>query len=267
MNFAPNNTNSNLPPILLTSCIYISDHAVKLPDPEPRIKYTLESIAKWLQMFPSIRLVVCDNSGFDFTELTQKHFANAAIECLHFKADTQKVSYHGKGYGEGEIIRYALENSSILTESTCFAKCTAKLWVENYLECLSQWNGRFVCRLTFKNIFSLKRSCIEHIDTRFYLVDKDFYNKYLLCAHTNLGGNTGVSIEDRYLQIIQENNILNVAFKIPPIVGGVGGGIGKHYNISKSKQLKEKLRYWLASRLPQYSQLFVIKTEDSSTLF
>ena len=103
-----------LPPVLLTSCIYISDFAVKLTDPTDRINFTLESIEKWLNIVPGVKLVVCDSSGFNFSLLVKNKFPNANIECLFFVADKSLVKYHGKGYGEGEIIKHALQHSAWL---------------------------------------------------------------------------------------------------------------------------------------------------------
>lgn len=248
--------NITLPPVLLTSCIYIADHAVKLTDPTDRINYTLESIEKWLNIAPGVNLVVCDSSGFDFSPLVQKQFPHANVECLFFIANRDLVKYHGKGYGEGEIIRHALQNSNYLKQATFFAKCTAKLWVENFDDCLKEWNGNFLCKVIFLNVFSIKKTILDHVDTRFYLVSKDFYSKYLLTAHLNLGGNTGMGIEERFRDVILENHMKGVIFNTPPVIGGVGGGTGKYYNIKFTKKIKEFLRSKLAKLNPSFRHLF-----------
>ncbi len=246
----------SLPPVLLTSCIYIADYAVKLTDPADRINYTIESIEKWLNIAPSIRLVVCDSSGFDFSPLVKEKFPDAEIECLFFVADKDLVKYHGKGYGEGEIIRHALQHSAFLEQADFFAKCTAKLWVENFKECLDEWNGYFLCKATFTKVFSIKKTRFDHIDTRFYLASKDFYLKYLVTAHVNLGGTTGMSIEDSFRDIVLLNKMKGVIFNTPPVIGGVGGATGKYYNTKPSKRIKEKLRSKLVKLNSSFEQLF-----------
>lgn len=248
--------NAALPPVLLTSCIYISDYAVKLTEPTDRIKYTIESIEKWLSIAPGIRLVVCDSSGFDFSPLVTDMFPEDDIECLYFVADKNLVQYHGKGYGEGEIIKFALLNSTYLNETDFFAKCTAKLWVENFHDCLKQWNGKFLCNATFTNVFSIKRTILDHIDTRFYMVNRNFYLTYLLNAHVNLGGTSGIGIEESFRAVILDNKMIGVIFNTPPLIGGVGGGTGKHYNIKYYKKLKENLRYKLARMSSNLKPLF-----------
>ena len=168
---------SNLPPILLTSCVIVSDHSVSLKDENSRIRLTIESIEKWLAISSDLRLVICDGSNFDFSKIATEKFPQANIECLFFENDRKSVGLYGKGYGEGEIVKYALQNSVYLKESDFFAKCTAKLWVENFFECLKCWNGTFLCKGYFSNVFLLKKTQFSYVDTRFYLVNKSFYLK------------------------------------------------------------------------------------------
>lgn len=244
--------NNALPPVLLTSCVYISDYAVKLTDPTDRYNHTLESIEKWLSIYPGIRLVVCDNSGFDFSQAVNEKFPEANIECLFFVCDKKLVQYHGKGYGEGEIIKYAIQNSTYLKQADFFAKCTAKLWVENFNECIIEWNGDFLCNANFSNVFSFRKTYFNHVDTRFYLVSKDFYLKNLLTAHLNLGGATGIGIEDNFRDTVLANKLAGVVFYSPPVIAGKGGGTGKYYNTKLPKRIKEVLR----SRLVQLNKSF-----------
>lgn len=245
-----------LPPVLLTSCIYIADQSVQLKEPADRILHTLESIGEWLRIAPDAQLVVCDSSGFDFTRLAREKFPQATIECLHFLADRALVQYHGKGYGEGEIIKFAVLNSTYISQADFFAKCTAKLWVENFHQCIKEWNGLFLCKATFSNVFSFKETYFNHVDTRFYLVSKDFYWEYLSTAHLNLGQPTGISIEDNFRDVVLKQNLNKVIFCNPPVIAGVGGATGKYYNQGLLKRFKETLRSRLVQRHPSFKHLF-----------
>lgn len=246
------------PPILLTSCIYVADQEVSLKAPQQRISHTLESVGKWLALYPelTLRLVICDSSAFDFMPLVKAQFPDAQIECLNFQADTSKVSYHGKGYGEGEIVRFALENSRFLAEAEYFAKCTAKLWVENFRQCLQEWNGSLLLNATFTNVFSLRKTRFKHVDTRFYLISREIYQRHFMNAHREIGGASGRSIEDAFKDVVLEAGLAGAIFRQPPVIGGVGGGTGKYYNTSFSKRLKERLRFRLARLSPAYRTLF-----------
>jgi hypothetical protein len=247
---------SDLPPILLTSSVIAMDQSVNLKDEKLRIHYTLESIGKWLEICPNVQLVLCDGSGFNFSLLVNEQFPKATIECLYFDNDPHFIRLHGKGYGEGEIIRYAIENSKILHDSTWFAKCTAKLWVDNFMDCIQAWNGRLLCQAFFSNVFSFRKTLLKYVDTRFYLIDKNFYIKNFLNAHIGIGGTNGISIEDKFLEVIQGNNLKEIFFPIPPAVSGVGGGSGRYYKNSIIRRLKERVRALLVSMRPEYRELF-----------
>ena len=232
------------------------DHSVALREPQQRITYTLESIEKWVDVCADLRLVICDGSGYDFTEIVKSRFPERSIECLCFENDQQLVQRHGKGYGEGEIIKHALVHSAFLSNADWFAKITGKLWVDNFLECLTEWNGFFLCKAYFANVFSLKKTKFEYIDTRFYLTNKDVYSKYFSEAHLKVGDSYGTSIEDNYKEIILRNNLKQVLFSLPPVICGVGGGSGKYYKNNLKRRLKESMRSRIVQSNPSFSGMF-----------
>jgi len=246
-----------LPPILLTSSVIAMDSSVALRNEESRIFHTLESISKWSEISPKSKFVICDGSGFNFSSLVKSQFPSLSIESLYFMNDHELIKKHGKGFGEGEIIQFALAKSQFLYESDWFVKCTAKLWVENYDSCLRQWNSQFVCKAFFDNIFSLEDTHLEYIDTRFYMCNKSFYLKNFLDAYKNLSIDSGLSIEDEFLRILYSLNLKRYIFRDPPVIGGVGGGSGKYYKTSLLRRLKDYVRNQLACRSNKYRDLFI----------
>ncbi len=232
------------------------DLSVKLKDPGQRIAFTVESIEKWLNAGADARLVICDGSGFDFSEIVRRKFPGRLIESLSFENNQQLVEVHGKGYGEGEIIRYAMAHSAFLKSTDWFVKCTGKLWVDNFSECLKEWNGLFLCKAYFSRVFSFRTTKLEYIDTRFYMVSKDFYLKYFADAHLKVGGTYGTSIEDNFREIVLRNNLQQVLFRSPPVVCGVGGGSGSYYKNTKVRRLKEVLRSRIVQSNRSFSALF-----------
>lgn len=246
-----------LPPILLTSSVIAMDTSVALKNQELRIFHTLESIAKWSKISPNNQFVICDGSGFDFAPLLKERFPTLNIESIHFMNEEDLIKKHGKGYGEGEIIRYALAHSHFLKETDWFIKCTAKLWVENFIPCLKQWNGSFLCKAFFSNVFSFKETSLEYIDTRFYMVSKKFYRENFSDLYINLGIDDGSSIETEILKRLRQLNLNNFIFKTPPIISGVGGGSGRYYNTSFLRRFKESIRCKLVSRNSKFKNLFI----------
>jgi hypothetical protein len=234
----------------------VSDPEGKLVDPEARIRHTIESVEKWFRICPAIRLVICDGSNFDFAEILHMQFPDAAIECLAFRNNIEKVKIYGKGYGEGEIISYAIQHSTFLKEADYFAKCTAKLWVENFADCLPNWNGSFVCKGYFTNVFSFRKTKFDHVDTRFYLVTREFFQRNLAASHEMVGSLTGLSIEHCFRNVIVERQLQHILFDVPLTICGVGGGIGAYYKNSLKRRLKERLRIWLVRHNPVFNSLF-----------
>jgi hypothetical protein len=247
----------NVIPILLTSSVKVVDKSGRLNDPELRIKYTIESIAEWLKIDPQIQMVICDGSGFDFSDTVKNIFPAANIECIFFYNDAEKIKIHGKGYGEGEIIRYAIEHSKLMKKSEVFIKCTAKLWIANFNQCLLQWNQQFICGAYFAHVFSFKKTALKFIDTRFYISRKDFYLSHFSSAHIQLG-NTGQSIEDAFLDVILNKKIKHIFFRTPPVICGVGGGSGKYHKSGVIRVLKDRMRNWIARSATQYKDLFCV---------
>lgn len=245
-----------LPTLLLTSSAIAHDTSVKLIDTASRIEHTLESIEHWRSIAPHLEIVVCDGSGHDFGPEVQQRFPGHPIECLAFENDRERVARQGKGYGEGEIIRFALKHSTRLQRADSFIKCTGKLWVTNVQDCLAEWQGGLLAFACFENVFSMKPSRLAYIDTRFYIVDKGFYHHHLEDAHLDVGGSEGLSIEDCFRDVILNRGLTGVLFRTLPEVHGVGGGSGTYYKNNLRRRLKGRLRQRLVQNRPEFAALF-----------
>lgn len=251
---------ANSIPILLTSSIIAHDTSVRLTDADKRIAFALESVKEWLAIDPSLQITLCDGSGFDFTPLITKKFPNSKIECIFFENNKDMVSKYGRGFGEGEIVKYAVAHSELMSKAGCFAKCTSKLWVKNYLECLSEWNGNLLFKGVFVNTFSLfKPIKLKHIDTRFYIASISAYENFFTNVHLNIKKDIGYGLEECFLESIQKNNIKACLISEPPIICGVGGGTGVSYKTSLKRTIKERLKIRLAKSKKNFSHLFLEK--------
>lgn len=245
-------------PILLTSSVIAHDHSVQLKDPQAREQLALQSIQRWRNIAPNNPLVLCDGSGFDFAPLVAAMPLSRKIECLKFQNNVDAVRQHGRGYGEGEIVRFAVENSTFIKTAGCFAKCTSKLWVENFSECLSQWNDRILLKGVFDNAFSLTRPTrFSYIDTRFYAINVESYRSQFLHAHEAIQASNGHGLEECFRDIFLSLSCPPALMKFPPVICGVGGGTGRYYKNTPLRRLKERLRYLLIQRHPEFKAWFV----------
>jgi hypothetical protein len=217
----------------------------------------LESIQWWRSIAPHNPLVLCDGSGFDFRDSVARLSDSGPLECLHFHNDVDRVKRQGRGYGEGEIVRHAMEHSALIQAAGHFAKCTSKLWVENFDTCMQQWNGSLLVKAVFDNVFSMcKPIKLAYIDTRFYVMDVPTYHKYFLHAHESINPEQGYSLEESFLDIVLNNQLQGCLMSPPPVICGVGGGTGVYYKTGVLRQLKEKWRYHRLKSNPLYRSWF-----------
>lgn len=246
-------------PLLLTSSINVSAPKTRLLDPADRFFYTIRSIEEWLKINKSLKIVLCDGSGFKFGEELFNRFPSANIECLSFQNDVRNVELYGKGYGEGEIIKYALDNSRILRECDVFAKCTSKLWVKNYWKYIKGWNGVFLCDASFS--FNEKGWGMEFelLDTRFYVADKKTYENRFLNAYKRVRDMKGYYLEHSFKDVVQGCDMKGIISNVPLDCRGVSGSMARIYDFSFFEYLKKRIKITLVKNNARYRDLFVSK--------
>lgn len=244
-------------PILLTSSVVAHDKGVRLQDPTERARLAMESVQQWRAIAPHNPLVLCDGSGFDFQPMVTGLAEKGLVECLHFHNDVELVKVHGRGYGEGEIVRHALEHSTVINSAGCFAKCTSKLWVENFSTCMQPWNGKLLMKGVFDHAFSTRKATtLAYIDTRFYAMDVRLYQQNFQNAHELIRMREGYGLEESFRDIFLSKQLTNCLMSPPPVISGVGGGTGSYYKNTMLRQLKENWRYQLVKRNPLFQNWF-----------
>ena len=257
---APHDAQSNRAahiPILITSSITPHDTGVKLVDPQMRLYHAIEAIEHWIRVAPKAKFVLCDGSNFDFRPIMNERFPKTEIECLYFQNEQEKIAQYGRGYGEGEIIQFALNQSKHLGQANAFAKCSSKLWVANFTECLKEWQGDSLFSGVFRNTFSPTKPIeMIQIDTRFYVVKKSFYIENLCDAHHKIGVTEGFGLEDSFHLILLAEKQEKYLFSVPPVIKGVGGGTGKYYKSTRLRILKERLRTAKIKQSLEFRNLF-----------
>lgn len=245
-------------PILLTSSVIVHDKGVRLQDPKERARLAIESVIKWRAIAPLNPLVLCDGSGFNFQPLVERLPANTQIECLNFQNAAELVEQFGRGYGEGEIVRHALLNSRLIGSAGCFAKCTSKLWVENFSTCMEPWNGQLLMKGVFDHAFApFKLTKLAYIDTRFYAMDVNTYRSHFLHAHESVRAKDGYGLEESFKDVFLNRQLQGCLMSPPPVINGVGGGTGMYYKNTSLRQLKERWRYRWIKRNPLFQGMFV----------
>ncbi len=200
---------------------------VRVSDHERRLEYTLEGIGEWVARVPELRIVVCDGSNVDLTSTIREKWPTSTIEVLHFQNNEKKVARFGKGFGEGQIIMFALKKSQLLRQAPVFMKCTGKLWVENFHEVLAN--------IRRTNGFMIRWRADEHgqrkpfwVDTRFFVVEKTFFRKHLASAYRDVDIRAGHYIEHVYAERLGKiSAVRKLRFVVKPEIHGVSGSTGQ----------------------------------------
>src|SRR5579864_4618510 len=123
--------------LIITSTVYVNSDMTILVDPAVREQQYLDSILYYLKSPHLAAIVVCDNSGFDFSADSRLTEAAAQsgkqIEFLRFSGDKKEIAAKGKGYGEGQMMAYIFAESRLLKEAgASFFKVTGRLLVLNF---------------------------------------------------------------------------------------------------------------------------------------
>lgn len=218
-------------PVLITSAINVSAAQTILIDSSIRLDLTLKSIAQWRTTPGVSHVVVCDGSGFDLGPHIGEMFTNqkcVGFEVISFTNDVTGVKAKGKGYGEGEIVNYALQHSKVLKDAKNFAKCTGKLWVENFAACLKEFNG--FAAFDFSGKFKPVK-----IDTRFYIVNKDFYVANMAALHHCVDDSNGFYLEHAFRDGLKSRAVSDYVMYPTPRISGISGSMGLHHETSRTK--------------------------------
>jgi hypothetical protein len=226
-------------PLLVTSAVNVSATCVEITDAKERVELTLEAIREWTRIVPDIDIVICDGSGYNFEPDVAQAFPDSSIECLHFRNNKEMVMSRGKGFGEGEIVAHAVSHSRFVRSYDCFAKCTAKLWVENFTECLGGFNGVFNCDKAFGDR-SLDN--YSHCDTRFYITEKRFYCETLSMCHTLVKHYQGYHLEHAFGDVLRKAGTKHIVFKTKPLIYGYSGSTGEFYSPEPERMRSRLLR-------------------------
>ncbi len=245
-------------PILITTAVTPNDpSSVKLSNFHLRREYILNAIKEWQKISTATELIICDGSNYCFKDyLAQNNVNIEKIEFLQFANDNSLVKLFGKGYGESEIIKYALYNSKILKEHKYFAKCTGKLWVKNFEEATKNYCNSPCLLMPIFSKKKLSKLTIEYVDTRFYIFEKDFYLQNFLNLYTK--NNIGVSIEDLFLDKIIEMKLTNIFFSKPLIISGISGASGKYYNTKLYRIVKDYIKYYFWKKSIYFQNPFLL---------
>lgn len=220
--------------LIITSTVNVNSGLTVLVDPQIRLQQYIESILFYLNSSKVDKIIVCDNSGFNYSNIRiideTASRNNKKIEFLSFKGNTNMIREFGKGFGEGEIISYAFNHSKLMVQDEAsFIKVTGRLRILNLDKILKELKQE-------KNYFNTVNLNpfvnLRKVDTRFYQCTKRNFIDFFIDSYKEVNDHNEFYLEHVYYDKLSKNKIEYSNSKILPNFLGVSGSTGTLYNRS-----------------------------------
>jgi hypothetical protein len=221
-----------LPTLLITSAIAppANTPMLKMTNRDMRAITTKAAIFFWVGQGQK-NIVVCDSTGsrvLNDDELSSIRKVGVGIEQIAYQQDDAVVVERGKAFAEGQLIKFALDNSELLIRSGYFFKCTGKMFCRNFA---AIWD-----LIAKNNIANMFWKLYEHtlvdrnlVDPRFFYTSIVDFHRFVLPAYAR-------SSESQILEYqlsLSLNSHLSRGAGRRPLLSGFSGGLGdqcqEHY--------------------------------------
>lgn len=214
--------------ILLTACINPNGMSyTAIQDIAVRTRQYTEALDFYLQN-SHLKIVFVENTLYDISSSYKQYIAENRLECLSFAGNTFSREL-GKGYGEAEIIKYALEHSSFIKEADYIVKITGRLILRNLNNILGITNLLYAGRKNGVSVDVID----EHIaESRVIIASFDFYSTFFIPNMNQINDSSGYYFE--HLLVSSIKNWIssgNIFIPIPvfPQLVGYSGSTGIEY--------------------------------------
>ena len=194
------------------------------------------------------QIVLADATGTNLLSAAEEaeiDNSETRVEQIHYQQDNESVTRKGKGYGEGKLIEYALDNSELLARGEYFFKCTGKLYVRNFPVIAGAIKTKNISNLFWR--YMGDGSWMEPwADCRFYYTSKTFARSHLLPAYFASNDRTDAVCEYHIHQALARN--MQIGKSVRPLITGYGGGTGETYFDSSLGHLDHAFPCWITLR-------------------
>lgn len=225
------------PCLIITSCIYPFSSFVKLTNPEEREILHIEALKRWILESNFEAIIICDNSNYSYSDelVVLAKSKGKTLEILSFEGDKIKSERYGKGYGEGEIMKYVLKNSSLINNYESFCKVTGKLFIKNSNKYLGFKKIDFAFDFSYNFLWNKEK--VDCVYTNFYYANLSMFKFFLEDEYLKVRDDEGFFLEHVYASALNKGVDIKL-MPILPIISGVSGSSGSSYSYR---------RLWLVS--------------------
>lgn len=226
--------------ILLTACVNPKGmEQTALTDIEQRENQYIEALWYYLKTTDK-KIVIVENSNSDFSAPFLTYIKEGRLEFLTFDGNNFDRKL-GKGYGEMEILDYAVKNSVFIRNADYIIKITGRIIISNLNVIEVDINKAFkgnkqliACDISF--FYTFARSKI-------FFANKNFIENYLVKSMNRINDSKKVYFENVFAKMVykwKRNGFQLHVFSIPVITKGQSGTTGK--------ELSKPLRIQLISK-------------------
>ncbi|MBT8541538.1 hypothetical protein G6653_09285 [Polynucleobacter paneuropaeus] len=233
-------------PILITSAIKPPENfpALAMQDSDIRKAATKASIYFWVAQGAK-ELVIVDSTATDVLnseDLELFKRLGVHLEHITFTQDNEKVRTLGLGYAEGNLLKYGVENSELISKKGSFFKCTGKVFCRNFADIFDLVVSKKISNLFWQRF----PSSPDLVETRFFFCSLDSFHRNILPCYLN--SDTKNIIEADLAKVLGSQ--LNRANEIRPLLTGFSGGPGNQYFGGRGYLYEEKAYGDLDSHFP-----------------
>jgi hypothetical protein len=190
-------------------------------------------------------IVVCDATGtsvLNTYELAAVRTLGVNIEQLSYQQDCALLAQRGKGFAEGQLIKYAVEHSQLLRQNEYFFKCTGKMFCRNFPAI-----AELIARNNIGNMFwrLFENALVERnlVDARFFYTSTADFKRLILPAYDQAS-------ESRILeyQLSVGLDSLSRGTSFRPQLSGFSGALGTQCQESYLGELEVAYPCWYSVR-------------------
>jgi hypothetical protein len=220
---------------------------LKMADPVMRVIAAKAALYFWVAQGIQ-QIVLADATGtnlltdYEWEEIDK---SETSIEQINYTQASESVIERGKGYGEGKLIEYAINNSELLARVEFFFKCTGKVYVRNFPDIAEVIKRHNTLGLFWKHIGDDGTAMKPWADCRFYYTSKAFAREHLIPAYLASDDNVAFC-ENRVYEALNRN--MEISRSLRPFIAGYSGGTGEAYFDSSLGSLDGNFPCWIKKR-------------------
>jgi hypothetical protein len=194
------------------------------------------------------QIVLADATGTNLlteVEAAEIDKSETRLEQINYEQANEDVVKKGKGYGEGKLIEYAINNSELLAREEYFVKCTGKLYVRNFPAIAGAIKANNLSGVFWRYIGD-GTSTLPWADCRFYYTSKKFARSHLIPAYLQTVNDAEAACEFYIHEALERN--MKIGRAVRPFVAGYAGVTGEAYFDASLGSLDYNFPCWVTQR-------------------